>query len=628
MKNKSILPRAFYALLAILANLTVLSGQGSLLFTETDWTPSELTQLQNDRLTRLATIYPQAGLWEVEFGAIENVQQNGRIEVEVPENEWGTVRFKAEIVEYNNSDDYLWYGEIEPYGELECECNEGSLMLIKRQDELFGTIRLEGKVYEIEPLSGNKSAIGEVPENMLNNAVCGVGSGNQNLTGGGDNEPVTSRENCNVVRVLFLHTPNAYGTIGNPNTAAESVIAATNIALNKSDVSWGNLFFILAGVEEVNIDETMMKPNQVLSAITFNQDAQDLRNQYGADIVVLFANRSIADFGTTAGIAWVGPSNSFAYGVVQSIGANSSFVASHEIGHIFGALHEPCDAIEAGDNCDDGGTFEHAHSFQFTKKKGVWPFCNTIIHTRKTIMFSEGSDEAIQHYSNPDVDFENVPTGITNARDNARLLKESACTVSGFRTLTPSLSVVLTGPYTGCVGDGVEVCAEIEGGTSSYTIKWYVADEDGLNYQYLPYNDNNVCLNYTFPTEIGERYWIKVVVSDGQGNADSAFHPLRATCSGGQGLVINPNGGTGVTVYPNPVSNGDIIFTFDLEEDAEVGFDVGLINGKKIAGQDLGLLPKGSYRYRSGIEVQSTQMLVLRVRKGSLVESIKFMVQR
>lgn len=317
MNNKSILPKTIFTLLAILANLTLLSGQSTLLFTETDWTASELSQKQNERLARLANAYPPDKIWEVEFGAVENVQNHGRIELAVPGNECGTIRFKAETVEYNNSDNYLWYGEIEPYGEQECECKEGSLMLIKRQDELFGTIRLEGKVYEIESLSGDKAAIAEVPQSRLNNAVCGVVDESQNLTGGGE-ESVTSRENCNLVRVLFLYTTNAFSTFGNPQIAAESVIATTNVALNKSDVSWGNLYFLLAGVEQVAIDETDETPDNVLSAVTFNQTAQNLRNQYGADIVILFADRSIADFGSTAGIAWVGPFNSLAYGVVQS----------------------------------------------------------------------------------------------------------------------------------------------------------------------------------------------------------------------------------------------------------------------------------------------------------------------
>ncbi|RMG84700.1 MAG: hypothetical protein D6714_07400 [Bacteroidetes bacterium] len=325
MKNKSILPKVIFALLAILANVTLLRGQSTLLFTETDWTASELSQKQNERLARLANVYPSDKIWEVEFGAIENVQNNGRIELAVPENECGTIKFYAETVEYNNSDDYLWYGEIEPYGEQECECNEGSLMLIKRQDELFGTIRLEGKVYEIEPLSGDKAAIAEVPQSRLNDAVCGVVDESQNLTGGGE-VSVTSRENCNFVRVLFLHTTNAFSTFGNPQTAAESVIATTNIALNKSAVSGATLHFLLAGVEQVAIDETMKTSEQVLSEVTFNQTAQNLRNQYGADIVILFADRSIADFGDVAGRAWVGPFNSLAYGVVQSSGANSSFI--------------------------------------------------------------------------------------------------------------------------------------------------------------------------------------------------------------------------------------------------------------------------------------------------------------
>ncbi len=626
MNNKSILPKAIFTLLAILANLTLLRGQSTLLFTETDWTASELSQKQNERLARLANAYPPDKIWEVEFGAVENVQSHGRIELAVPENECGTIRFKAETVEYNHSDDYLWYGEIEPYSEQECECNEGSLLLIKRQDELFGTIRLEGKLYEIEPLSGDKAAIAEVPQNKLNNAVCGVVDESQNLTGGGE-ESVTSRENCNLVRVLFLYTTNAFSTFGNPQTAAESVIATTNVALYKSAVSWGNLYFLLAGVEQVAIDETDETPDNVLSAVTFNQTAQNLRNQYGADIVILFADRSIADFGSTAGIAWLGPSNSLAYGVVQSLGPNYSYTASHEIGHILGALHEPCAAIDAGANCNDDATFAHAHSFQFTKKKGIWPFCHTVTNTRKTIMFSEGSDEAIQNYSNPDVNVEGQPTGVTDARDNAKILEQSACTVSGFRTLAPSLAVSLNGPYTGCVGDAAEVCAEIEGGTGSYTLKWYVAGEDGINYQYLSYNDDEACLYYPFPPAVPEKYWIKVVVSDGQGNSAIAVHTLRATCGGETGLMANP-GGSGINVFPNPVGNGLIDLTFDLEEDAEAGFSISLMNGKEILAKDLGFLPKGGYRYRTAIDVQGLQMLVLKVRKGNKVESKKIIVSR
>ncbi|RMG84699.1 MAG: T9SS C-terminal target domain-containing protein [Bacteroidetes bacterium] len=243
-------------------------------------------------------------------------------------------------------------------------------------------------------------------------------------------------------------------------------------------------------------------------------------------------------------------------------------------------------------------------------------------------MFSEGSDEAIQNYSNPDVNVEGQPTGITDARDNARILEQSACTVSGFRTLAPSLAVSLNGPYTGCVGDGAEVCAEIEGGTpGSYTLKWYVADEDGINYQYLPYNDDETCLYYPFPPAVPEKYWIKVAVSDGQGNSAIAVHTLRTICGGEMGLMDNP-GGSGINVFPNPVGSGDIDLTFDLDEDAETGFSISLINGKEILTKDLGFLPKGSYRFRTDIDMQGLQMLVLKVRKGNKVESRKFIVNR
>ncbi len=132
------------------------------------------------------------------------------------------------------------------------------------------------------------------------------------------------------------------------------------------------------------------------------------RQTYAADAVMLL----LAD-SSSGGLAWCCADGVSAYAVMfWNNGANTF---AHEFGHNQGGAHNPDDVDCTG--CD---AYSRGHVF----------FGDDDVEYG-TVMSYPG--ERIQYFSNPNVDFQGVPTGIADARDNARTVRNSRYTVENFR---------------------------------------------------------------------------------------------------------------------------------------------------------------------------------------------------
>ena len=128
--------------------------------------------------------------------------------------------------------------------------------------------------------------------------------------------------------------------------------------------------------------------------------------EYNADIAVLLSNFNWSvDANPVFGIANLGPNGDpFAISQVTHIDA-SRYTLAHEIGHTFGCEH------------DDGGP---------DCPKGL-----RMANGRNTIMARSGASfDRIQNFSNPNVIFGGLATGVEDERDNAQQIRAAFCEVA------------------------------------------------------------------------------------------------------------------------------------------------------------------------------------------------------
>jgi peptidyl-Asp metalloendopeptidase len=149
-----------------------------------------------------------------------------------------------------------------------------------------------------------------------------------------------------------------------------------------------------------------------------------MRDTYAADMVVLLVGPvggSIAGVGWLMGQSWVRHDfEPYAFSVVAAAYAYN-LVLPHEMGHNMGADHDR-------DHSSGGGAFPYSYGYCLP---------GTTYHT---IMAYDSSSciHRINRWSNPDVNYSGVPTGVIYSEDNAQTLDNTAPTVAQFRDGPPA----------------------------------------------------------------------------------------------------------------------------------------------------------------------------------------------
>lgn len=182
-------------------------------------------------------------------------------------------------------------------------------------------------------------------------------------------------------------------------------------------------------------------------------------------------------------------------------------------------------------------------------------------------MWSTAGEKQIQNFSNPQVNYSGKATGVWGERYNAWQLNTTNCDVASFRfDNTISLTGYISGPYAVCLGEDVPVQAVVSGGwAGTYNYDWSYS-YDGFSYSSLGLNSHFVFIpgiNLP-PTSPGNfPIYIRVVVTDQNGNAVTLFKSVRATnedvgqdppCMHHHMPLVGNNGST-FEVFPNPVSD-------------------------------------------------------------------------
>jgi hypothetical protein len=234
--------------------------------------------------------------------------------------------------------------------------------------------------------------------------------------------PAASADGTVQIVLMSVYTPQARAAAG----GTAQIEARVQAAVDQANTAFINSNMIaryfLAHTAEVPRNDSGDLVTD-LNWVTSDAAVASLRNTYGADMVSLI----VASGGPYCGVGWVqrNPGAGFANYAFQAtdIDCLSNQTLAHEHGHNLGFEHDPANA----------GIGPSGASYP-------WSFGHYVNGAFRTIMSYNPCTEScprVLHFSNPDVLYNGVPTGILDQRDNAQTGDLTASIVANFRAGGP-----------------------------------------------------------------------------------------------------------------------------------------------------------------------------------------------
>ncbi len=337
-----------------------------------------------------------------------------------------TIKVIKQKVDKRNEDNFTWYGIIK--GD---NGQQGSIAMVYLNGELSGNLNYKARNYSINPMGRGAFSLIEIDFKRF--PIHEDAPGMIDSRKSGDNtgmpaEAAIAAASCNL-RVLVAYTSNAEYYIKNYlgfsrlTQFALQAVAETNQAYMNSGV---NIHMDLAALVRVNYTES---GNYSTDLSRFQQTAEGYmdeihtyRNLYAADVNVLIFNN-----GDYCGMAPTILANaSSAFSVVHYECALGYYSFAHEIGHLQGCDHNP----EQNTN----PIYSYGHGYVYSA--GNW---------RTVMAYSMSGETRLQYFSNPNVTYNGVSMGTTARSNNARVINETAGTISNFRNASSTLTINSSG---------------------------------------------------------------------------------------------------------------------------------------------------------------------------------------
>ena len=481
-----------------------------------------------------------ADLEYVHMRSVAEAQQDGLLSFKVPGKN-RKLRARAVDIRAESTQDYEWNGEFDDF--------YGFMNVVSVKGQIRAHVSYDGDEYDIYPLEDGVHAVAKLlPPDSTFQGGCGMDailaalpdSSKQESEQGYEEDTPTddgsesSREiGCveRTVRVLVLHTANARATTINPQAEAQLAINEFNQAEVNSQVA-GNLGRLeLAGVVPYNLPGGNERPFDIerdlndLIADTRLGGAQALRGQFNADLVMLFTDGNYQDgvnffFGVAGNYRDVGDNriieliDNRSFAIVEIDRARENFTFAHEVGHLFGMLHQTC-AENPARGCDNNGTFQHGRNF--TRPPALFRKVRRYMTMMHVNQFGYTK---VLHFSNPDVSYDTRSTGIAGVADNARQLEVAAPTVSRYE-LRGNLTASIDGPfsvnlYSTNTWEAVYSCG------TGYTFRWETSD-DGFTFSFA---GSGEFLNYASFSGTSQ-FYLRLTVTSNNGQFTRAFRTVN-----------------------------------------------------------------------------------------------------
>ncbi len=297
---------------------------------------------------------------------------------------------------------------------------------------LYGRIESGSDIFAIHPGANGRTAVEKInpesfaPEWGHDAATHGHEkvppiSGSGRLQQGSFSQSNTTAAADGTVQIVLMsvYTPQARAAAGGTAQIQGQIQAAVDQA-NTAFINSNMIArYFLSHTEEIAYNDSGNIETD-LNWVTSNSTVASLRNTYSADMVSLITSNG----GGYCGIGWVqrNPGAGFAGYAFQvtALSCLTNSTLAHEHGHNMGMEHDPASA----------GVSPSGASYP-------WSFGHYVDGAFRTIMSydvcSRGCPRVL-HFSNPDVLYNGIPTGVLNQRDNAQTGDATAPIVANFRS--------------------------------------------------------------------------------------------------------------------------------------------------------------------------------------------------
>lgn len=315
---------------------------------------------------------------------------------------------------------------------------EEETVLVIRDGKVTGTMRHAGKLYRIRAGVDGTHGVAEIDTRKFPRDHSEAEYKQQLMQNQAAELPAPSSMVGNfraaladtpVIRVLVNYTPAARGTTSDILALIDLAIAETNQGYVNAGV---NARVELAHAAQVNYTESGSNSTDRSRYASVDDRVMDeihtQRNTYAADVGVL-----LTDGNDACGNGTIYASATSAFAAVTTDCATGNYSFGHELGHLFGARHNPE---------EDSSTTPYAWGHGYLAPNRTW----------RTIMAYDCPNgcKRLNYWSNPNKTRDGVAMGTTTRNNNARVLNERAGVLAGFRAAPSGGAVVVsnTGDYT------------------------------------------------------------------------------------------------------------------------------------------------------------------------------------
>lgn len=320
-------------------------------------------------------------------------------------------------IQRRGAGDYTWFGG-------DTRSDRWAVLVVDGTD-VVGTVRIDDRLFSVRPLGGGLHAVLRLDESALPEehppGFDDLVEGSDDLSGAAADGAVETQWHCNEVDVIVAYTDAAQAASGNAAALAQAAVDLTNESLANSAI---NPRLRLVHAYRTGLDESgdiwVDRDRFADPDDGFADEVHALRQAYGADLAVLLTGNQPGYCGVVYGLP---ASASTAFAVVAENCAVDKHTFAHEVGHLFGAAHNPE---------NDGGSAPFAYGHGYYYMPARW---RTVMSYQRCGWYTPCYQ--VPFFSNPHVNYGGVPMGTTSTHDNARVLNQRACTVAGFRTPAP-----------------------------------------------------------------------------------------------------------------------------------------------------------------------------------------------